>query len=661
MIRITLLFFLLIMPKLIFCQTLVRVDSLVQQGNFVLAKDGYKTLLNESIQKKDSCAERTITLVNRYTGVLVVMNELDLALKITKSFVFCEKQGVRLYNTLGVIYDLKSNHDSAQYYYKKTLLLPDSLVNKATINNNLGVLNDVKGNFSASIFFYRKALSLYNDKVRKARTANNIAKTYRALGKTDSATHFYNLSLKLNSKEYSYLNQFHALESLISISEIKPSLQTILKADSLAKVLRKNIIRRRDKLRLLRESKRLFDVAITKLYFLYKESEDTRYLKLFFYFSERSKANVLLDQIVKKTALDIPIITLSEARARLRVGQVILQFTHADKGLYVLVASKKSVAIKKLFSSKTREQLYEMVNEFRFACQSLDVEDFIEQSPELYNKLIRPILPMIKGKERLLIIPTSEMTNLPFEAFISNKLIYNEDDPLPEMKKAKYLLYDFIVSYHVSSTLAFRFSKQRYRLDYLGIGYNKFQGSLEDLKYSEEEVADGGKNFELSEVYLGDKSVGKQKFTTANSRIVHISTHGAFREERLAGLYIPSPVGLDTLSIEDIFGSKIKTQLVVLSGCHTGQGRIIQNEGLYGFTHAFLYAGTKNIIYSIWGASDKGSLDIMKDFYVYIRETRSLTLQDRYDYAKALTLSKRKYAHKNLLPLLWAGFVINSK
>jgi CHAT domain-containing protein len=69
------------------------------------------------------------------------------------------------------------------------------------------------------------------------------------------------------------------------------------------------------------------------------------------------------------------------------------------------------------------------------------------------------------------------------------------------------------------------------------------------------------------------------------------------------------------LEVSEISNLDLDSDLVVLSACQTGRGQLLSGEGILGLSRAFLHAGARSVVVSLWNVSDVSTAQLMKSFY----------------------------------------------
>jgi len=146
-------------------------------------------------------------------------------------------------------------------------------------------------------------------------------------------------------------------------------------------------------------------------------------------------------------------------------------------------------------------------------------------------------------------------------------------------------------------------------------------------------------------------------------QIVHFATHGFLDSEHpeLSGIVLTmvDRNGVRTnglMPLHDIYSLDLSAELTVLSACQTALGKDIKGEGLVGLTHAFMSAGSKSVVASLWKVDDRATAVLMADFYHSM-------LQQGMSPAAALRAAKLKMMQDKRwnAPYYWAGFVLQGE
>ncbi|WP_449419106.1 CHAT domain-containing protein [Phormidium nigroviride] len=137
-----------------------------------------------------------------------------------------------------------------------------------------------------------------------------------------------------------------------------------------------------------------------------------------------------------------------------------------------------------------------------------------------------------------------------------------------------------------------------------------------------------------------------------NARFIHLATHGLL--DNLMGFqsslaFAPDSKNDGFLTAREILNLKLKAELVVLSACDTGRGRI-SGDGVIGLSRSFIAAGAPSVIVSLWKVPDEPTADLMLSFYQNLQQTP--------DKAQALRQAMLATLVKYPSPRDWAAFTL---
>lgn len=163
-----------------------------------------------------------------------------------------------------------------------------------------------------------------------------------------------------------------------------------------------------------------------------------------------------------------------------------------------------------------------------------------------------------------------------------------------------------------------------------------------------------------SKVYLNEEALeANLKLPgVADYRYVHLATHGFIEEDNPGQSSLVFRAGKGTgedgiLYLGEIYNLNLNADVVVLSACDTGLGQLTNNEGVVGLTRGFMYAGARNLVVTMWIASDVGARDAMVPFYKHLKKGRS--------HAEAMRLAKREFIKRSIVhaaPYYWAPYIV---
>jgi len=366
-------------------------------------------------------------------------------------------------------------------------------------------------------------------------------------------------------------------------------------------------------------------------------------------------------------------ISLTDAQKLLpNKNSALIEYFIGDSSIYSLVLTQTEIFWNKHDGSvDTKEVVLAYLKLLQDYKQPVDKLN--EKANLLTSHLLeQPLANLGANINQLLIIPDDILGYLPFEVL-----------PLPSKQavNSSYLLEKFRISYAYSGTLLSKQQSARkiknkklfagFAPDYVNLAKNDLANfenqDINNLVRSGNYHLPGAINEvrEISKLLNGAAYIGEQatesvlKQQANHYQILHLSMHSLFNDQ--VPMYSKLLFSTTVDSIEDgylyaseLYNLNLEADLVVLSACNTGFGKIQRGEGIMSLSRAFTYAGVPSTVMTLWKVPDKTTAEIMVSFYKYLKaeQTKDAALrQAKLDYLENTLEPDERH------PYYWAGFV----
>lgn len=339
---------------------------------------------------------------------------------------------------------------------------------------------------------------------------------------------------------------------------------------------------------------------------------------------------------------------------------VILEYVLADQRSYCLVISRDTVRIVPLAA---KAQIDKHVEGFVSAVKRK--AGARAEARELYRVLLEPVSE-VAAATNLIVVRDGVLHTVPFDALLD--------------RSGRYVLTTKNITYAPSATALYLLSTDPKRAAapraaLFGVGavpygtsrlnrsvltrgrsqaeFTDLPGSTAELRAASAAVGGGAKKL------LTGSQATETAFKAADLdryRIIHLAVHSvadpAF-PDRAAVVLLSDPGASEDgfLHPPEIAHLDFNAELVILSACDTAVGPLQGQEGVANLSRAFLAAGARSVISTLWQIDDNASLFLMRRFYAHLRAKRPPD--------DALRRAKLDFVRKfgpAALPHLWAGY-----
>lgn len=331
------------------------------------------------------------------------------------------------------------------------------------------------------------------------------------------------------------------------------------------------------------------------------------------------------------------------------------------------------------------EQLHDLLQRSPMIRKTSRVK-FISLSNTLYRYFLQPIETSLIGKKRLIIIGHDRVNYIPFEVLLRSTEV-------SAFRDLDFMIRDYEISYHYSANLLVQ-SRKKSKLAEGGIYvfapvYDDSKGSALSTQAASIVSKDGplrafdekgqytplpASEFEANDILQlfdqqkekGNQLALRRAATEANLkmnleasyRYIHIAGHSFanLKNPKFSGIACftgASDLKEDgILYMGEIYALTPKADLVTLSSCESGLGKLETSDGLIGLNRAFVSTGIPNVVFSLWKVYDRVSAAFMVKFYQEVLSGE--------DYAASLHKAKLELLENDATasPHYWSPYLL---
>ena len=379
---------------------------------------------------------------------------------------------------------------------------------------------------------------------------------------------------------------------------------------------------------------------------------------------------------------NVKIPKLAEIQSVIDDETVVLNYFVGENSMFRFQISKTGFDFQKLENADYNDLLTGMRKGIVFKLN----EVYSEKASQLYHLLLPE---NINEYKKIKIIPDGGLSVLPFEALLqteindfenpdkwpfllqnktisyspSNSIFYNLHLKNNDLNQKNTLLAvapvfnSNVISTGVETSFSSNFLNSIYNSNLNSLGLAPLQNSATEIDNINRVFSQQG----LKTTVLLNAEATENAVKSADLKsfkYIHIATHGYVDKTNpeLSGLFfapVKNVYSDNILYTGEIYNMQLNAELLTLSACETGLGKVAEGEGLLGFSRAFFYSGAKNLMVSLWKVNDFSTSELMSEFYVQLTQNKR-AMDESLLRSKMKFIQEKEYAH----PFYWASFVL---
>ena len=241
----------------------------------------------------------------------------------------------------------------------------------------------------------------------------------------------------------------------------------------------------------------------------------------------------------------------------------------------------------------------------------------------LYETIVSPIQDLLLDNE-LIFVPEGPLCLAPFAAFMDSHSKYLCESfrirVIPSLTSLK-LIAECPADYHIKSGALIVGDPRIQDVTFEGTNFPQ-------LPFARREAQMIGQILHTTPLIREHATKNEVLKQLSSVALVHIAAHGRMETGEILLAPNPSPVSRTPieedflLTMKDVLNVQMRARLVVLSCCHSARGEI-KAEGVVGIARAFLGAGARSVLVSLWAIDDEATMEFMKKFYQHLMKGES--------------------------------------
>lgn len=353
------------------------------------------------------------------------------------------------------------------------------------------------------------------------------------------------------------------------------------------------------------------------------------------------------------------VVSAKEIKSELNPNQAVYSYLMTENAIYLTVLTKNNDAFYKF---DFNDELKKTITDFYRQLSKPNLEErtaYSTNSTLIYKAIIAPALEKNKATD-IVILADDVLNYLPFDVLQTDA-----------KNERSYLLSKYSISYANSATLLQEQNRTKVKSSNKLMIFAPHFNESDVEKNENEERFDMGplvyngqeaKNISAyfkGTIYDGNKaSITNFKNDLSGYNLIHFATHASANDEFPDYSYLAfedTDNSSNLLYVKDLYNYQINADMVTLSACQTGFGKLQKGEGMLSLARGFNYAGVPSIVTTLWKINDQSTSEIMQSFYE--------NLSDGLSKKEALRQAKISYLDSNddaflRHPYYWSGIVI---